>query len=213
MPLLKIHVMAFRLFAQRSLAAFDIFCRVSSLFGAVSPRVCTARAAGDLLAHAFLLPALILAFTSSVRSAAIRFSFVSGSVFSLMWALINGPLGSRTFSRRDCKWGAENFRGLPVRAFFIRALNSGSAHLAFIFSRTSGRLAGLLSPVYCRITCFSRSVALARITGSFIGLFSIIRRRWVSMPASDMFFDNPSPPILRFVSGPVPSWARPNRAI
>jgi len=86
-----------------------------------------------------------LALCSGVRNVAALLAAIVVSVFSVLWKSRIGLFGSRSASRRRC-FSSSVWIARPFFSDIRAALYAGSAHLAFIFSRTSGRLAGFASP-------------------------------------------------------------------
>jgi len=103
---------------------------------------------------------------SGNRNVAARLAAISGSVFNTLWYWRNGLFGSISF-KRLVSLSSSECMGLPTFLADIAARYSGSAHLALIFSRTSGRLAGLASPrkSACTSGDFMRLEILALASG------------------------------------------------
>jgi len=153
--------------------------------------------------------AAIFSRTSGLRSAATRFLCISGSAFKCTWLTRMGLSGAINRARAAALNSSVCFF-LPLRLAVCRALYSGSCHFAKSFSRTSGRFEGLFSPQSFAWTsgAFMRAAAFARVSGLCIGLF-LRRRSLVAAFPSAVIPLLPSPPGLRLVSGPVPSWILP----
>jgi len=151
----------------------------------------------SLLGWAALMPAIRLALNSS--SLPLR----SDQLF------IFGLLLSRFAN--EARVSIDKFFCTPVRSAIRAARNSWSCHMALSFSRTSGFLAGLASPVNSTLTAgsciLSRCLALA--CGLLAGWFgSSIAWRSFSL-CSCVGECIPSPPTRKLVNEPVPVWTRP----
>lgn len=198
--------------AHRSFAAADILARVSGLFGWRNPRSCDAFSEGVFSAHAALLEVDILDRVPASRSARCLFSAIKGSELSFLCVLNKGPLGS---SARTRSWALRDSDKLGCRPSFatrIFSRNSGVAHKALSFSRTSGRLAGLFSPMKRLADSRKFASIFSRVSGFRIGLFRSMCSLREAFPDADIP-PVPSPPARKLESGPVPVCMRPKSAI